>query len=64
MRRNCTTIWARTDSAHRRLFLPFADDDRTTSVILSKVLLLSEDEKITDTSILRQLEALRQNGSP
>jgi hypothetical protein len=45
-------------TTHRRLFLPFADDDRMTSVILSKVLLLSEDEKITDTSILQQLEAL------
>jgi hypothetical protein len=46
-------------TAHRRLFLPFADDDRMTSVILSKVLLLSEDDKITDRSILRQIEALR-----
>jgi hypothetical protein len=41
---------------HRRLFLPFADDDRMTSVILSKVLLLAEDEKITDPSILAQLD--------
>ncbi len=28
-------------TAHRRLFLPFADEDRMTSIILSKVLLLS-----------------------
>jgi hypothetical protein len=42
-------------TAHRNLFLPFADDDRMTSVILSKVLLLGEDEKITDQSILDQL---------
>jgi hypothetical protein len=35
-------------TAHRRLFLPFADPDRMTSVVLSKVLLLNEDEKITD----------------
>jgi hypothetical protein len=45
-------------TAHRRLFLPFADDDRMTSVILSKVLLLSEDDRITDPSILQQLKAL------
>ncbi|MFD0598415.1 DUF4132 domain-containing protein [Catellatospora coxensis] len=43
---------------HRRLFLPFADDDPMTSVVLSKVLLLAEDEKITDPSILAQLAAL------
>ncbi|GGN95706.1 hypothetical protein GCM10010112_86260 [Actinoplanes lobatus] len=45
-------------TAHRRLFLPFADEDRMTSVILSKILLLAEDEKITDPSILAQLGAL------
>ncbi|MEU8657783.1 DUF4132 domain-containing protein [Actinoplanes philippinensis] len=45
-------------TAHQRLFLPFADDDRMTSVILSKVLLLSEDDRITDPSILQQLKAL------
>ncbi|HEX6685996.1 MAG TPA: DUF4132 domain-containing protein [Candidatus Limnocylindrales bacterium] len=43
---------------HRRLFLPFADDDPMTSIILSKVLLLAEDDKITDPSILAQLAAL------
>ncbi|WP_155373771.1 DUF4132 domain-containing protein [Catellatospora vulcania] len=43
---------------HRRLFLPFADDDPMTSIVLSKVLLLTEDEKITDPSILSQLAAL------
>ncbi|MEU4428192.1 DUF4132 domain-containing protein [Actinoplanes sp. NPDC024001] len=43
---------------HRRLFLPFADDDRMTSVILSKVLLLANDESITDPSILSQLSTL------
>ncbi|MEU5943375.1 DUF4132 domain-containing protein [Micromonospora sp. NPDC047548] len=44
------------DTAHRSLFLPFADEDRMTSVILSKVLLLNEDEKITDPAILAQLD--------
>jgi Domain of unknown function (DUF4132) len=44
--------------AHRNLFLPFADADTMTSVILSKVLMLAEDEKITDPSILAQLERI------
>ncbi|GAA2622062.1 hypothetical protein GCM10010399_61560 [Dactylosporangium fulvum] len=43
---------------HGRLFLPFADEDPMTSVVLSKVLLLAEDEKITDRSILDQLARL------
>lgn len=42
-------------AAHRELFLPFADEDRMTSVILSKVLLLNDDEHITDPAILAQL---------
>jgi hypothetical protein len=42
-------------ATHRRLFLPFADEDRLTSVILSKVMLLNEDEHITDPTILAQL---------
>jgi hypothetical protein len=44
---------------HRQLFLPFADEDRMTSVILSKVLLLNEDERITDPTILAQLPSAR-----
>jgi hypothetical protein len=43
------------ESPHDKLFLPFAEDDRMTSVILSKVLLLADDGKITDRSILAQL---------
>ena len=42
---------------HRQLFLPFADEDAMTSVILSKVLLLNDDEHITDPVILAQLPA-------
>jgi len=45
------------ERAHQRLFLPFADEDRMTTVILSKVLLLAEDEKITDRSIVEQIES-------
>lgn len=41
---------------HRgRLFLPFVDDDPKSAEILSKVLLLSEDGKIKDPTVLRQL---------
>ncbi|GAA2385355.1 DUF4132 domain-containing protein [Dactylosporangium salmoneum] len=43
---------------HARLFLPFADDDPGTSVVLSKILLLADDERITDRTILAQLERL------
>lgn len=43
-------------SAHRgRIFLPFADDDLKTAEILSKLLLLAEDGKIKDPTVLRQL---------
>ena len=43
-------------SQHRgRLFLPFADDDPKTAEVLSKVLLLAEDGKIKDPSILEQI---------
>ncbi|MGP3987038.1 DUF7737 domain-containing protein [Streptomyces sp. 3N207] len=49
-------------TAHRRLFLPFADEDQLTSIILSKVLLLAEDEKISDPSILDQLASLTGDG--
>jgi hypothetical protein len=38
-----------------KVFLPF-DDDRTLSLILSKAFLLAADAKITDQSIIRQIE--------
>jgi len=44
-------------TTHKQLFLPFADEDAMTSVILSKVLLLNDDEHITDPVILAQLPA-------
>ncbi|MBT0566199.1 DUF4132 domain-containing protein [Williamsia sp. CHRR-6] len=41
---------------HRgRVFLPFADDDPRTAEIISKVVLLARDSKITDPTILEQL---------
>lgn len=43
-------------SQHRgKLFLPFADDDPKTAEILSKVLLLAEDNKLKDPTILSQI---------
>lgn len=43
-------------SQHRgRLFLPFVDDDPKTAEIVSKMLLLAEDEKLQDPTILEQL---------
>jgi hypothetical protein len=50
-------------TAHKQLFLPFADEDRMTSVILSKVLLLNDDEHITDPVILAQLPPRQQSES-
>ncbi|MEL6814887.1 MAG: DUF5724 domain-containing protein, partial [Cyanobacteria bacterium J06598_3] len=43
-------------SQHRgRLFLPFADDDPRTAEVISKALLLAQDDKIKDPTILEQL---------
>lgn len=43
-------------SQHRgRLFLPFADNDPKTAEIVSKVLLLAQDEQIKDPTILEQI---------
>ena len=41
--------------ARGRIFLPFADDDPKTAEIMSKIILLAEDKKIKDPSILEQL---------
>ena len=38
-----------------RIFLPFADEDPKTAEIMSKIILLSEDKKIKDPSVLQQL---------
>ena len=43
-------------SQHRgKIFLPFIDEDPKTAEILSKILLLAEDNKIKDPYILQQL---------
>ena len=41
--------------ARGRIFLPFADDDPKTAEIMSKIILLAEDGKIKDPSILSQI---------
>lgn len=38
-----------------RIFLPFVDEDPKTAEIMSKIILLSEDRKIKDPSILSQI---------
>lgn len=40
----------------QQVILPFADEDVMTSVILSKVLLLAADDRITDPTITAQIE--------
>jgi hypothetical protein len=42
-----------------RLYLPFEENDAKTSEIFSKILLLAEDEQITDPAILRQISSER-----
>jgi hypothetical protein len=44
-------------SQHRgRVFLPFADDDPRNAEVMSKIILLAEDETIKDPAILAQIE--------
>ena len=38
-----------------RIFLPFVDEDPKTAEIMSKIILLAEDQKIKDPSILEQI---------
>ncbi len=38
-----------------RIFLPFVDEDPKTAEIFSKIVLLAEDQKIKDPSILSQI---------
>ena len=44
-----------TQSDHGKVFLPF-EGDRTLSVIISKALLLADDAKIKDASIVSQIK--------
>lgn len=42
-------------SKRGKLYLPFLDEDPKTAEILSKIILLAEDHKIKDPSILSQI---------
>jgi len=44
-----------TDGLKEKLFVPF-EGDQTLAVILSKAMLLAEDQKITDATIVRQIK--------
>lgn len=46
-----------------RLFLPFADDDPQTAEVLSKVLMLAEDKKLKDPTILAQISRRADGGN-
>lgn len=50
----CIVPGARAEPAGERVFLPF-EGDRTLAIILSKALMLVEDDKITDPTITRQI---------
>ena len=43
-------------ASQKSVALPFVDDDQRTSEVLSKLLLLSADDKIKDPTILAQIE--------
>jgi hypothetical protein len=49
-------------SARSPIYLPFADEDQLTSLIISKILLLSSDATITDPTILRQIQRVAGSG--
>lgn len=55
MGRGSIHILAVSDARRGRLFLPFMDQDPKTAEIISKIVLLSEDGKIKDPTILEQI---------
>lgn len=48
---------ARDKKLEKKIWLPFEGGDPTLTLILSKAFLLAEDDKITDTSITRQIKS-------
>ncbi len=42
-----------------KVYLPFLDEDPMTAQILSKVVMLAEDNKIKDSSILSQIKTVK-----
>jgi hypothetical protein len=55
MGRGAVNILAVPGQHRGRIFLPFADEDPRTAEVMSKIILLSEDEKIKDPAILSQM---------
>lgn len=55
--RHLCIVPAKTWKKPQKIFLPFfADDDERIAEIFSKILLLSQDDKITDSHILEQID--------
>jgi hypothetical protein len=55
----CIVLDRKASSAAVNYFLPF-EGDTTLSLILSKAFLLAEDSKISDPTILRQIDSLHK----
>ncbi|MDR2132285.1 MAG: DUF4132 domain-containing protein [Clostridiales Family XIII bacterium] len=55
MGRGAVNILAVPGQHRGRVFLPFADDDPRTAEVLSKIILLAEDQTIKDPAILSQI---------
>lgn len=53
----CIVPDSRSKATQGDLFLPF-EGDNTLSIILSKALLLAEDTRIKDPTIVRQIDAM------
>ena len=51
----CIVPDSRKKDASDKLFIPF-EGDNTLSVVLSKAMLLAEDDKITDSTITSQIK--------
>lgn len=49
----------KTDNKRDKFFLPFADAENKTSEIISKILMLANDKRIKDESILQQIKAAK-----
>jgi hypothetical protein len=52
----CIVPDSRAKAERSAIYLPF-EGDSTLSIILSKAFLLAEDRKITDPTIVRQIQA-------
>jgi hypothetical protein len=55
MERGAINILAAPSQHRGRIFLPFADDDPCTAEVMSKIILLAEDEKIKDAATMARI---------